>query len=237
MTRPGSVMMVRPPCCVSCRLERKSSMRRGPCGDVPGAMTLSAAGGGGGRGAVTVGAPWGAAGAAGAATGGVAGADGEAGAARGDVGAASGVDLGAADLGAVDLGAADWGADVGVSDDDPAAGVFSSGEVWRPRWCSGALPGADLRLSDDEPGACSAGATCLRGRRCSDAGSEVEPDLASAGVDGGFGVAGGLTDWGDGAAFGGLGGTGGVACWAGAAGLGVAGRPTAGGSGALGGVT
>src|SRR5215204_2563788 len=58
MIRPGSVMMVRPPCWLSRRWPRKSSRRCGPDGRVPGAMAVIPAAGGGaaGSGAVTCGA-------------------------------------------------------------------------------------------------------------------------------------------------------------------------------------
>ena len=57
ITRPGSVMMVRPSCWVSRRSPRNPSMLRGPWGAAPGAIGVSAAAGAGaaGKGAVTVG--------------------------------------------------------------------------------------------------------------------------------------------------------------------------------------
>jgi hypothetical protein len=59
MTRPGSVMMVRPSCLVSRRSLRKASMLRGPCRAASGAIGFSACAfvGGGGSGVVTVGGP------------------------------------------------------------------------------------------------------------------------------------------------------------------------------------
>ena len=58
MTRPGSVMTVRPPCWVSCRSARKSLTFRGPGAAAPGAIGRSATAGAGaaGSGVVTVGA-------------------------------------------------------------------------------------------------------------------------------------------------------------------------------------
>ena len=61
MTRPGSVMTVRPPSCTSRRSARNSSRRRGPGATAPDAIGRSAAGaseGAAGSGVVTCGARW-----------------------------------------------------------------------------------------------------------------------------------------------------------------------------------